>query len=255
MRLLRRLVLGLLGLAGLLLLWQLAGRLGWFDTRFVPVPTQVVHEIAGLLGIAEFRADFVATVLAWLIALVAATLVAVPVGLLLGSVPGLRAATSVIIEFLRPIPTVTLIPLVLVAFGDGAQIKIVLAAFASIWPILFNVMYGLREVDPLLVDTARAYRIGRLRLALGVRLPYVAPFAPTGIRLSAAISLIVIVSTEFVSNSGIGFGSYVVLNGEQTGDMPMVVGGAVLAGLLGALVSGLLTAVRRRWLNWADGGA
>lgn len=255
MRLFRRIVLGLLGLAGLLLLWQLAGRAGWFDTRFVPVPTQVVSEIAGLFRIAEFRADFVATVLAWLIALVVATLVAVPVGLLLGSVPGLRAATSVIIEFLRPVPTVTLIPIVLIAFGDGAQIKIVLAAFASIWPILFNVMYGLREIDPLLIDTARAYRTGRLRVALAVRLPSVAPFALTGIRLSAAISLIVIVSTEFINNSGIGFGSYVVLNGEQTGDMPMVVAGAILAGLLGALVSGLLAAVRRLWLGWSDGGA
>jgi len=220
----------------------------------VPPPSAVATSIGGLFGQADFRADLVATVLAWLIATLLAVAIAVPVGLVLGSVPVLRTATSAIVEFLRPVPSVTLIPLVLVAFGEGAQTKIILATFASVWPILFNVVYGLHEVEPLFVDTARTYRTGRLRTALTVRLPYIAPFVLTGIRLSAAICLVVTMSTEFLTNSGIGFGSYIVLNGEQSGDMSMVIGGVVLAGILGCFVNALLQSAHNRWFGWAEGG-
>ena len=251
----RKSVRGAVGVLVCLALWQLADQLGWIDPSFVPGPIGVARRIGQLFAQAEFRTDFVATVLAWLIAILAAIAIAVPTGLLLGSLPVLRNATSAVVDLLRPIPTVTLIPLVLIAFGDGAQIKIVLATFASIWPILFNVIYGLREVDPLFVDTARAFRAGPLRTALAVRLPYVAPFALTGIRMSAAISLVVTVSTEFINNSGIGFGSFVVLNGEQSGDMPMVIAGVVVAGILGALVNSLLQGAQNRWFSWIKEGA
>lgn len=251
----RKSVRGVVGVLVCLALWQLVDQLRWIDPTFVPGPIEVARRIGQLFAQAEFRTDFVATVLAWLIAILAAIAIAVPTGLLLGSLPVLRNATSAVVDLLRPIPTVTLIPLVLIAFGDGAQIKIVLATFASIWPILFNVIYGLREVDPLFVDTARAFRAGPLRTALAVRLPYVAPFALTGIRMSAAISLVVTVSTEFINNSGIGFGSFVVLNGEQSGDMPMVIAGVVVAGILGALVNSLLQGAQNRWFSWIKEGA
>lgn len=247
----RKPVRGLIGAVICLGLWQLADQAHLIDPTFIPGPIEVGRQIGLLFATAEFRVDFVATVLAWLIAILAAIAVAVPLGLLLGSMPVLRAATSAVVDMLRPIPTVTLIPLVLAAFGDGAQIKIILAGFASIWPILFNVIYGLREVDPLFVDTARAFQAGRLRTMLTVRLPYIAPFALTGIRMSAAISLVVVVSTEFINNAGIGFGSYVVLNGEQSGDMAMVIGGVVVAGILGALVNGALQGAQNHWFSWA----
>ncbi len=251
----RKSVRGIIGALVCLGLWQLVDQLRWIDPTFVPGPIQVAGRVGQLFGTAEFRVDFVATMLAWLIAIMTATAIAVPLGLVLGSMPVLRTATSAVVDLLRPVPTVTLIPLVLTAFGDGVQIKIILATFASIWPILFNVIYGLREVDPLFVDTARAFKTGRLRTTLAVRLPYVAPFALTGIRMSAAISLIVTVSTEFINNSGIGFGSYVVLNGEQSGDMPMVIGGVVIAGILGCLVNSLLQGAQNRWFSWVAEGA
>jgi NitT/TauT family transport system permease protein len=250
----RKSVRGLTGLACFVALWELACRTRLLDPTFIPPPSQVASAIGGLLADADFRADLVATVLAWLIATLLAVAIAVPAGLLLGSVPVLRTATSVVVEFLRPVPSVTLIPLVLVAFGEGAQTKIILATFASVWPILFNVVYGLHEVEPLFVATARTYRTGRLRTVLTVRLPYVAPFVLTGIRLSAAICLVVTVSTEFLTNSGIGFGSYIVLNGEETGDMAMVIGGVVLAGILGCFVNALLQGAHNRWFGWAEGG-
>lgn len=247
-------VRGLIGLGAFLALWEAADRIGPLDPRFVPPPSGVATRIVDLFAQAEFRADFVATVLAWLIALLLAILIAVPLGLLLGSVPVLRGATSTVVEFLRPIPSVTLIPLAFDVLGDGAQTKIALAVFAAVWPIMFNVVYGLHEVDPLFVDTARAFRTGPLRTTVAVRLPYIAPFVLTGVRMAASVSLIVLLSTEFLSNAGIGFGSYIVTNGQQSGVMPLVITGAVLAGILGYAVNGALQATQNRWFGWGAEG-
>ena len=243
---------GLIGLVVFLALWEIACRAALVDARFVPPPSQVLTTAGRLLGDREFRTDLVATVLSWLISMLIATGIAVPAGLVLGSVPLVRTATSAVVEFLRPIPPVALIPLALIVLGDGAQTKIALAAFAGVWPILFNVIYGLHEVDPLFIDTARAFRTSTLRTALAVRLPFVAPFAFTGIRLSAGATLVVIVSTEFLTTSGLGFGTYVVENGEQIGDNAVVFAGAVIAGTLGYLVNGGLQAVQNRWLGWTE---
>ena len=251
----RRSIRGLIGLAGFLLLWELAGLAGVLDTRYVPSPITVVTRMAGLFTKPDFLTDLVATVLAWLIAILAATAIAVPLGLLLGGVRVLREATSAVVEFLRPVPSVALIPAVMAAFGDGAQTKIIAAIFASVWPILFNVIYGLRDVDPQFIDTAKVFRSGWWRTATRVRLPAVLPFALTGVRLSAAIALVVIVSTEFLSGSGIGIGSYFYLAGQQSGDFQLVITGVVLAGLLGYLVNFALVKVGNRYLGWAGESA
>jgi len=251
----RRSIRGLAGLAGFLLLWELASLTGFFDPRYVPSPVTVATRLAGLFGHADFVTDLIATVLAWLIAILTATAIAVPLGLLLGGFRVLREATGAVVEFLRPVPSVALIPAVMAAFGDGAQTKIIAAIFASVWPILFNVIYGLRDVDPQFIDTARVFRTGWWRTATRVRLPAVLPFALTGVRLSAAISLVVIVSTEFLSGSGIGIGSYFYLAGQASGDIPLVVVGVVLAGLLGLLVNYVLLRVNRRFMSWSGESA
>jgi NitT/TauT family transport system permease protein len=244
-------VRGLIGLAGFLVLWELASRTHLVDPRYVPAPSAMVGELGKLFSQPQFTADFIATVLAWLIVILIATGIALPLGMLLGSIPGLRVATSAIIEFIRPVPAVTLIPVVVVAFGDGAQTKIILAVFTSIWPILFNVIYGLHEVDPQYVDTAQVFRTRRLRIAFAVKLPAVMPFAMTGIRLSAAMSLITILSTEFLDGSGIGFGAYIYNTGEVSGNMVIVVTGVVLAGILGYLVNLGLNAMQNAWFAWS----
>jgi NitT/TauT family transport system permease protein len=246
----RATVRGLIGLIIFLLLWEAVSRSHLVNTDVIPPPSSVAVQLGQLFGLQEFRADFYATLLAWLISVLVSALIAVPLGLLLGSIPGLRVATSAIVEFLRPIPPVTLVPAVIVAFGDGAQTKIIVATFTAIWPIMFNVIYGLNEVDPQLVDTAQVFRTRRPRIAYAVRLPLVMPHALTGIRLSAALSLIAIVSTEFLSG-GVGFGSYFFDAGEASGNITIEISGVVLAGLLGYLVNIALVASQSKFFAWS----
>ena len=252
----RRLLRGLAGTSGALLLWEAAVRAGLVDGRFLPPPSAVIRTLVTLVGDVSFRRDVVASVLAWVIALGIAIVVAAPVGVLLGSVPGLRVATRAIVELLRPIPSVALIPLVILVVGGGPEAKIALAVYASVWPILFNAVYALGEIDPLLVDTARACGAGRVRILATVAVPHAAPFVFTGIRLSAAIALIVVVSTEYLAGASIGIGTFILTASSGGGRMDLVLAGALTAGVIGCLVNEGLAAAGRRWLRWSPlGGA
>lgn len=245
----------LIGLVAFLALWEVVGRCGLVRAGVLPPASLVLTRFAGLFTDARFLADAASTLLSWVIALGIATAIAVPLGILLGSIRPLRLAIGPIIEFLRPLPTVALIPLAILVLGSGAQTKISLAAFASTWPILFNTMYAVGEIDRQLLDTARVFRTPRRRLLFAVLLPAVAPFVLTGVRLSAAVALIVLVSTEFL-NLSIGIGDYVAMYGSTQLRMDVVFAAIVFTSLIGYLVNIGLLAAQRRWLGWAaTGGA
>ncbi|GAA1019110.1 MULTISPECIES: ABC transporter permease [Amycolatopsis] len=247
-----RLVRNLTGLLGFLLIWEAVVRAGLIDQNDLPPPTVVFARIGELLGDVEFVRDVVASVLAWMIALLISIAIAVPAGLLLGSIPWLRDATKAIVEFLRPIPSVALIPLVLIVVGGGPEAKITLAVYAAVWPILFNTIYALAEIDPLLLETARTYGTPRSRVLTSVALPHAAPFVFTGIRLSAAISLILVISTEFLAGAKLGIGQFVLEASSGPGRMDLVLAGTVIAGILGFLVNEGLERLGHRLFRWSS---
>ena len=244
---------GLAGAAGLLLLWELFSRSDLVPQGYVPPPTVVLATLVDLVADGKFVFDVIATVLAWAIALGVATVVAVPLGLVLGSVPAVRHATRAVIELLRPIPSVALIPLVIMLVGGGPEAKIVLAVYASIWPILFNTVYALDELDPLLVDTARAFGTSKPRVLATVALPSAAPFVMTGIRTAAAIALIVVVSTELLAGATLGLGQFILNASSGGARMDLVFAGTVVAGLIGYLVNAAFERVQRRFFFWGAG--
>ncbi len=240
----------LVGLATFLALWEAVVRSGLVPEADVPRASVVLGRTVEMLGTETFLRDLVATVLAWMIALGVAAAVAVPLGLVLGSLPRVRAATMALVEFLRPIPSVALIPLVLVAIGGGPEAKITLAVYASVWPILYNTIYAFDEIDPLLIDTARASGAGRFGVLTTVALPHSAPFVFTGLRMSAAIALIVVVSTEFIAGANVGIGSFILEAAAGAGRMDLVLAGTLVAGVLGYLANDGLERLGGRLFRW-----
>ncbi|RCW43585.1 NitT/TauT family transport system permease protein [Halopolyspora algeriensis] len=244
----------LLGVAGFLAVCEIVGRSGSAPQGYLPPPSVVLVELARLLGERTFLLDVIATVLSWLIALAIAAAIAVPAGLLLGSVPFLRNAVGAVVEFLRPIPSVALIPLVVVIAGGGPGTKIFLAVYAAVWPLLFNTIYALGEIDDQLLDSARAFNISRPELLLRVTLPGVAPFVLTGLRLSASTALIVLISTEMLVPASGGIGHFIYLAGSGAGRMDQVLAGTLVAGLLGYAINAGMAGMQRRWVTWAPAG-
>jgi NitT/TauT family transport system permease protein len=242
----------LAGVLVFLLLWEAVGRSGLVDPRLVPPPSVVLVAGARVLGERTFAADVVSTVAAWVIAVVAATVVGWVLGLLLGSLPTLRTAATIVAEFFRPLPAVALIPLVIALIGADAQAKTTVAAFAAVWPVLFTTLHALGEVEPGLTDVTRSYRVPRWRSFVWVTVPATLPAVLTGVRVATSVALITVVSTEFGSAGAAGLGRFIHVEG---GRMDLVLAGTVVAGLLGLLANLLFSAVRVQLLPWAEKGA
>jgi len=243
-----RRAVGVLAFAALV---EVLGRAGIAGRDVLPPTSEILLRAGELVLDPAFRGHAATSLLAWAIGLGTAALVAVPLGLLLGSVPLIDAATRAIVEFLRPIPSVALIPLVALVIGTGLQLRVTLVIYASLWPILYNTMYGLRGVDPVAKESLRSYGFGRPAVLWWVALPSAAPFIMTGFRLATGVALILTVSTEIVAGRGEGIGVFVFFAGiavpARMGD---ILAGVFWVGLFGVVVNALLVAAERRLFRW-----
>jgi NitT/TauT family transport system permease protein len=248
-----RLVRNILGTVGVLAICELVGRSGLVNPDQLPPPTVIGARLVELFNDYDFSVAVVDTVVSWAIAIGIAVLIAVPLGVLFGSVPLVGTVTSAIVEFLRPIPSVALIPLALVALGDAVEAKISLAVFGAVWPILFNTVHAVGDIDPVQVNTAKAFNLTRRQMLTQVKLPSIAPFVLTGIRISASIALILVVSTEVLASSAGGLGRFITEAGTGGARMDLAIAGTFVAGVIGFIINIIFVGIQRRWVNWSDG--
>jgi NitT/TauT family transport system permease protein len=242
---------GACGVAVFLLAAEALGRAGVISRAVLPLTSAVLARAAGLAVSPEFLAA-AATVGAWALGLAIAVALAVPAGIVLGSLPGVRAATRAIVEFLRPIPSVALIVLVGLILGPGLRMNLTLIVYAAIWPVLINTIYGLDDVDPLAKETLRAFGFGRLGVIGLVALPSAAPFIATGIRLASSIAIILNISTGYLTGriSGNGIGAFIAEANTGAGNTSLVLAAALWAGLLGLAANIALLWGERKVLHW-----
>jgi ABC-type nitrate/sulfonate/bicarbonate transport system permease component len=240
--------LGLAGLGGFLVLLELAPRAGLVPERYLPPASRIAGALAGELGQPSFWAALGDTLAGWAIGLAVAVAGGVALGVLLGSVPALRTATSSTIEFLRPIPSVALIPLAVLLFGTDLRSKLLLVVYAAFWQVLIQVLYGVQDVDPVAMDTATSYRLGRWARVRHVVWPTTLPYAATGFRLAAAVALVLAITGELIIGSP-GLGREIAV-AQTSGAVEAMYALVVVAGLLGVGVNLAARAVERRLLAW-----
>jgi NitT/TauT family transport system permease protein len=241
---------GLAGVAVFLVLAEAVTRAGLVDPVYLPPASQVLARTVGLLGDAGFLRQVLATLSAWALGLALAVAVAVPLGVALGSSRVAYGASRMLVEFLRPIPSVALVPLAILLFGQGLTMKVALIVYASLWPILFNTIYGIHDVDPVAVDTARSFGFGRLSILGRVALPSAAPFLATGVRVAAAIALVLAISAELLAGGDSGVGAWMLVAGSGGGANDLVYAATVVTGLLGVAINLLFVRLERRLLAW-----
>ena len=216
----------------------------------IATPSSTLRALYDQLADGTLSGEVGFTLHAYLEGLALAILIGVTAGVLIGSSRTLLDASSIVIEFMRPIPAVALIPLAIVwftPFGIGAHRFMV--AFAAVWPILINTIYGVRGSDRMLHDVARTSGVGRGGRLLRVTLPAALPSIAIGIRISAAVALVVCVTAEFRTGAG-GIGDYMD-DRRQTNEIPEMYAAVILVALIGFAVNVGLRAVQRRTLFWA----
>ena len=177
-----------------------------------------------------------------------AVVVGVGLGALLGRLPLLAHALNPVLQFGRALPATALVPVSIVLMGIGDTPKIVLIAFVTLFPILLNTIDGVRNIDPVLMDVCRTYRLNRRQRVLHVQLPAAAPQVLAGMRIALSVAFVMMVVTELVAaTSGIGF---VTLQAQQSFQVPLMWSGMLLLGILGVFVNGLFVLLERRLLRW-----
>lgn len=221
---------------------------GRLDPVTFPTTTAIVNASAGLLVHMRFWAGLGHTAEAWALGLLIATALAIPSGMVIGNSKFLFASTRVVVDFLRPIPVVALLPLALLVFGTTLKMKLLLITFGAFWPLLIQVMYGARDVDPVVADTARAFRLSRARRFIFVVLPSAAPFVATGMRLAATGAFVVAIISELVAGGpGLGLLMFESDNALRYADTYALV---FIAGLLGLGLNFGLGRLERLALRW-----
>ena len=231
-----------------LALWELISRTGVISQRDLPAMSSTFKALWNLMQTGAFWTAFGQTVRGWAIGLGLAIVLAVPIGIALGSSDFAAASFRVPIEFLRPIPSAALIPLLFLTLGTNLKSEIFLAAFGAFWPLLVQTMYGVRDVDPIATDTARSFRVGKLERLYRVTLPSALPYIFTGIRISSAVALILAFTAElFMGTGGLG----VAMNVAETfGLNDQIYALALATGFLGVAIHFAVSAVERRVLRW-----
>ncbi|GAA5078185.1 ABC-type nitrate/sulfonate/bicarbonate transport system permease component [Thermocatellispora tengchongensis] len=177
-----------------------------------------------------------------------ATAVGIALGVALGLARPVGEALGPILEFLRSVPGVALLPLGLLILGVGSDMKIALITYGALWPILLNTIDGVRGVDAVVRDVSRSYRVPlRFRLTRIV-LPSAGPQIIAGMRTSLSIAITVVVFSEMIgSTEGIG---YSILQAQRNFAIPEMWAGMLLLGILGYLLNIAFRGVEHWVLRW-----
>jgi ABC-type nitrate/sulfonate/bicarbonate transport system permease component len=237
-----------LSVAAFLAFWELVSRRGLISEQDLPAMSTTFRELWSMMHTRDFWSAFAETVRGWALGLGIATALAVPIGIVLGSSQFALRAFRVPIEFLRPIPSAALIPLLFLTLGTTLKSEVFLATFGAFWPLLVQTIYGVRDVDPVALDTARSFGVGRFERLYRIKLPSAVPYIATGLRISSAVALILAFTAELFMGTG-GLGQIMNVS-ESFGLTVRVYALALATGFLGLAIYVVFAAIERRALRW-----
>lgn len=180
-----------------------------------------------------------------------ATVLGVAIGLLLGLAPRVADAIGPLLEFFRAMPAVALVPAAVLLLGIGTTTQIVVIVSATVWPILLNTADGVRSIDPIVHDVARAYRIRFTDRLFRLTIRAASPQIIAGMRTALAVGVIMIVFSEMVgSTNGIG---YQLLQSQRSFAISEMWASMIFLGVLGYLLNIGFRGVERLVLGWHRG--
>jgi sulfonate transport system permease protein len=162
-------------------------------------------------------------------------LLGVFVGTLLGLSKRAASVSFLSIELLRPIPSVALIPLAMLVFGFGFRLEISVVAFACFWPILILTQAAVQQVEPCLLEVARALELSQREQFIKIVLPAIVPRLFVALRLGVAIALVVAVTVEIAANPhGMG---YAIIYAQQSLDPALMLAWLFWIGVVGFVIN------------------
>jgi NitT/TauT family transport system permease protein len=248
----RALALRLSAVALFLALWSLVSGavvvLKLFNPIFLPGPWLVLGNVLDMAVRGQLWVHLAATLERVAVGFGTGAALGVGLGLAAGHLRPIRAVVEPLVELLRPIPPLAVLPMFIVWVGIGETSKIGFITYATFFPIFLTTVTGVRQIDPLLLRAAQSLGARGIGLFTRVILPAALPDILTGLRLGVALAFFVIVISEFIgAEHGLG---YLINDGRNFFLVPQMLGAAVVLGLLGYAGNGLVRLLERRLTRW-----
>jgi ABC-type nitrate/sulfonate/bicarbonate transport system permease component len=243
--------LGVVFIAALLALWEIAAASGQLPALSFPRMSEILATWERLIVSGELPGEVLPSIWRMFAGYFIGVGLGVVLGLLMGYFRLFYNLLEPITEVLRPIPSPAYLPIVILFLGIDDEMKIFMIAFASLFPVLLNTYSGVRSVDPIQLQTARTFGVSGRKLLWQVVLPASSPYIFTGMRISLAVALIVMVISEMVAaSSGIG---YFILSAQRGFKIREMFAGVLTLAVLGYVLNRLFLIIENRVLAWHYG--
>lgn len=219
---------------------------------FLPSPAACLTRFKGMLERPISRVSVPGHIWASLVrvlsAVLGASVIGIPLGLGMGWNKKINAFVSPIFEFLRPIPPIAWIPLVILWFGTSEFSKIFLVFIGAVIPVIMNTYTGVKMVSPILLNVGKIYKASGFQSLKEIVLPAALPAIFAGVRTAVSSGWMIVLAAEMMaSQSGVGF---LITRGMESYDVAMVICSMLLIGVVGYLISICLSILERRLCPW-----
>jgi ABC-type nitrate/sulfonate/bicarbonate transport system permease component len=243
--------IGVIFIALLLVLWEIAATSEFLPPMSFPRISSIMATWWQLAISGELLDEMLPSLGRMFAGYFIGVVIGVLLGLMMGYIRFFYNLLEPITEVLRPIPSPAYLPIVILFLGIDDEMKIFMVAFASVFPVLLNTYSGVRSVDPIQLQTARTFGVSGRKLLTQIVLPASSPYIFTGMRISLAVALIVMVISEMVAGSnGIG---YFILSAQRGFKIRDMFAGVLTLAVLGYVLNRLFLSIENRVLAWHYG--
>lgn len=247
-----RLSLKPLSLLAVIVFWQmlalLNGAVHFYNPKLFPSPADIALAGWTLAEKGDLQRHLAASVGRVAIGFVIAAPIAILLGVMVAKMRLFETVVDPLVEALRPIPTLALLPIIILWFGIGETSKVFFIAYSCFFVIFTTTVLGVRNVDPVLVRAAQSLGLSRLRVYRHVIFPSALPDVLVGLRLGLSVGFFVIVAAEFIAaDTGLG---YLITYSRTWFQVDNMMLGAVVIGALGITSNYLLVALERYLFRW-----
>lgn len=246
---LRPMAFSAVGITSAIIIWQVLADAKVAGNALPPAST-VFATLATVLGTGTFWSSLGATIGIAVLALAISAVAGVAIGLLVGSFETVRYATVAVLEFLKPVPPIVILPLAVLVLGPTTEMSLFLVVFGCLLPIVMQTVDGVQSTDPVARDTARSYGMGETEILARVVLPSATPYIGTAMRVAAPAALVVTVVAGLLGG-GPGLGQS-IYQAQAAGDYARLYGLVIVLGVLGLLFQGATRLAERRVLHWHE---
>ena len=232
----------------ILVIWEFLSRAAIIDPRFFPAPSLIIAEFFHLGATGQLFHHVGVSLYRILGGFLLGVIPAIIIGLLMGMYLPIRFTLQPIVMALMPIPTLALMPIIIIVFGINDLSKMVTIAGSVFFPVLINTVAGVTNIDRIYLDVAKNYGAKSKDYFFRIALPGALPMMMEGIQMGQAIALLTIVAAEMIgANSGIGYLIWTRYKMFIIKDMYV---GLVLISFFGYFFSLLLRALQKKLIPW-----